>query len=121
MLRYSEQDATRIHELQEITSQFRKSLMLAYMWKKTTGADWHAPGVLQKLGSEANKAQDEIDDIVRRNYRRQRAEITATSGVVSSPSMMISALETSAPITPPQTAASVTIMSEAVATTAPII
>lgn len=71
MLRYSEQDATRIQELQEITAQFRRSLMRAIACKRIIGANWHVPDILQKLGSEACKAQSEIDDIVLRNYRRQ--------------------------------------------------
>lgn len=72
MLKYSEKDATRINELQEITSQFRKSLMFAIAWKLKNGTNWKYIDDLQQLRSEAREAQNEIDGIVLRNFRHHK-------------------------------------------------
>lgn len=70
MLRYSKRDATRIDELQQVTKQYRKELMLAIISIKMGGLDCLAPSSLEQLGRGARKAQEEIDDIALLNRRR---------------------------------------------------
>ena len=70
MMKYSEQDAARLIELQEITEKFRKSLMCAIASKRMSVANKYTPETLKQLDDKAYKAQCEIDDIVRKNFCR---------------------------------------------------